>query len=218
MDVDFKTIMLLLSVALGLSLTIERILEFVKGLIAKMLLREDSDFAPRAPSVEEVIADVGCDKIDAVLDDKVQEIEELYLQLDKAPAAKKTALQEKINQIEQEGLELINNFQKILDELGTSSTLTKVQKSNLIQKKNHLDEWIRDDKLKTDWAEYDERFSEATVLIDTIAPRDPEKTAREFWLQIIGTLSGVIICYFSKFGIYKCKVFSCIVKDFFFEW
>ncbi len=200
---DFKTIMLILSVALGLSLTIERVLEFVKGLIAKMLVRDDSPFKDnKADSIEEVIAEVGYDKINSVLDDKVQDIEELNNKLKTASDAEKTQIENQIAKIEEEALDLIIKFQGILDKLGDNNKLTKIQKSNLKQKQAQLKTWIKDGKLNRDWAEYDEKYSQATVLIDPIIPRKPEKTAREFWLQIIGTVTGVLICYFSKFGIF----------------
>lgn len=200
---DFKITMLLLSAALGLSLTIERILEFVKGIIRKMLLKEDSPFAKKTPSPEEVIAELGYDKINAVLDDKVEKIEELNLKITKASGAEATQLKAEVAKIEAEGVDLIKKYRGIVSTLGASRYLPKKEKSNLEKKQANLQTWLNDKNgLKTEWAEYDEEFSEATVFIDPIGPRDEEKTARVFWLQIIGTLSGVVICYFSKFGIF----------------
>ncbi len=75
MQTDFKTIMLLLSAAMGMSLTIERVLEVVKGIIKRVLLSEDSPFADTSPPIEFVLPDLGFDQLDNILDERREDIE-----------------------------------------------------------------------------------------------------------------------------------------------
>jgi hypothetical protein len=81
--------------------------------------------------------------------------------------------------------------------------------------KYHCNELSRDEKSKlekevedlerlsidTSKVEQDKRFSEATVFVENAKPGDRAKILRTFWLQILGTFSGVLVCYFSHFGI-----------------
>lgn len=211
---DFKTIMLLLTVALGLSATIERILEGLKGLMKKWLLREDSPFAQEADRVEMVLTELSFDKLNSVLDDKVEEISEIHVELAEAPDAEKAALQQKAKQIEEEALKLYERVQGLLQDNieNANGQLSKKQKEQLQRKQMKLQSRIREGKLLLD-SEFDEQVSVATVFVDPIAPRDPEKTARIFWLQIIGVVSGVFVCYFSEFGMFDFLLTNVNLAD-----
>ena len=85
---------------------------------------------------------------------------------------------------------------------GANGKLTKIQTEKLQQKWQALQSRINGSGLDTSSGEYDEKFSIATVLVDPIGPRDGEKTARIFWLQILGTFGGIILSYISEFGLF----------------
>ena len=208
---DFKTIMLLLSAALGLSLGIERLLEGVKRLIGKMLMRDDdSPFVDKSPPIEYVLPTIGFEKLDDILDEKIEDIEAVRAEVQKASGAQKADLEKEAKKIEAEALELIEKFKAFLEEKVdfNDKQLTPEQKAFLLKKQEQLEARVIAGELDTSRGEYDERFSEATVIVDRLTPRDPEKTAKEFWLQVIGTLAGVLTCYFSDFGL-----FNYLLKD-----
>ena len=92
---DFKTVMLLLSVALGLSLTIERLLDTLNGMISKWLLKDDSPFAEESDQIEMVLTELGFNKLNSLLDDKVEEIEEAKILATTAAADKKEPYEKK---------------------------------------------------------------------------------------------------------------------------
>jgi len=205
MHTDFKTIMLLLSAALGMSLIIERVLEVVKGIIKRVLLSEDSPFADTSPPIEFVLPDLGYDQLDNILDECIEDIEEIRCQIETAPESDKEKLGEKAKKIEGEALEKAKKFRDFINDKAylESTQLTQEQKAYLKKRHEQLEALIRKGELDTTGAEYDEKFSEATVMLDPITPRDPEKTARVFWLQVIGTIAGVVVCYFSQFGLFN---------------
>jgi len=78
-----------------------------------------------------------------------------------------------------------------------SDELSKDEKSKLEKELEDLERLSID----TSKVEQDKRFSEATVFVENAKPGDRAKILRTFWLQILGAFSGVLVCYFSHFGI-----------------
>ncbi|NIT55129.1 MAG: hypothetical protein GWN00_02420, partial [Aliifodinibius sp.] len=171
MSVDLKTVLLLLSAALGLSLVIERILEAVKGLIKKMLLREDSPLAEKVKPVETVVSELGAQKIHNKLDDLMEEIEEIRIEMKDAAGDKKEQLKKKEYELEEKASHLVNKYSEWFK---AQSGLTRKQRKELTRRQKSLEARFKGCKLDTSRAEFDEKFSQATVIVDPIAPRDPE--------------------------------------------
>lgn len=161
---NFETTMLLLSVALGLSFGVERLLEGLDGIIKRVLLNEDSPFAEKAPPPEQVIEDLRKRADAEAKTQAAEELEEAKAQLefeaDRLSDREKTQLENRAVALEAEGLD-------------TSRT------------------------------EQDKRFSEATVFVEKAKPKNAERSARVFWLQIVGTFAGVVICFMSNFGLFS---------------
>ncbi len=161
---NFETTMLLLSVALGLSFGVERLLEGLDGIIKRVLLSEDSPFAKQAPAPEQVIEALR-ERADAEAETQAaEELEEakakLEFESDQLSDREKTQLEQRAAELEAEGM----------------------------------------DTTKT---EQNKRFSEATVFVEKAKPKDPERSARVFWLQMVGTFTGVVICFISDFGLFS---------------
>ena len=57
--------------------------------------------------------------------------------------------------------------------------------------------------VETSKTEQEEKYSQNTVFVDTIPPPDRMKIMRTFWLQILGTFAGVIVCAVSHFGLFS---------------
>ena len=79
-----------------------------------------------------------------------------------------------------------------------SEELSKDEKSKLEKEVEDLERLSID----TSKVEQDKKFSEATVFVENAKPGDRVKILRTFWLQILGAFSGVLVCYFSHFGIF----------------
>ncbi len=56
--------------------------------------------------------------------------------------------------------------------------------------------------LDTSKTEQNKRFSEATVFVEKAKPKNAERTALVFWLQMVGTFTGVVVCFVSNFGLF----------------
>jgi hypothetical protein len=201
---DIKTIVLLLSAALGMSLVVERVLEGLNGLLNKILLTDRSPFAAKAPPIEVIQRELEGKKLKDILEQKTEELEETRVQLKTFSGQEKAALEKKAKDLEKETLFWRNKLaEQIRSQLeDKKSKLSSLKKMELKQRLEELQANGKNGEIDTSKLEFDEQFSEATVFVDPIPARDPEKTARVFWLQIIGTFAGVLICYFSKFGIF----------------
>lgn len=221
---DFKTIMLLLSAALGLSFIVERILEALNGILNKVLLSDKSPFAEKAPPMEVILQEKEIQKISNILEERVEELEEIRVQLGNGASLesfnstqdrpsrkdrgltnkKRKELEKRLHDLEIEVISWRNKLsQKIRAQLEDKThKLSSLKRIELNKKLEELQAEEKNGKIDTSKLELEERFSEATIIIDPVTAMDPEKTARIFWLQIIGTFSGVLICYFSKFGIF----------------
>lgn len=161
---DFQTTMLLLSVALGLSFVVERLLEGLDGIIKRVLLSETSPFAEAAPPPEEVIEGLK-ERVNAEAETQAaEELEEVKAKL----------------QFEAEGL---SDREKA--ELGERAAALEAE------------------GVDTSKAEQNKRFSEATVFVERAKPKNPERSARVFWLQMVGTFTGVVVCFVSNFGLFS---------------
>lgn len=79
-----------------------------------------------------------------------------------------------------------------------SEELSKDEKSKLEKEVEDLERL----NIDTSKVEQDKKFSEATVFVENAKPGDRVKILRTFWLQILGAFSGVLVCYFSHFGIF----------------
>ena len=200
MGIDIKTLLLLLSAILGLSLVVERILEGIKTLIRRMLMREDSTLEEKEKPVESLIGELAFKKINDKLDDLLEEIEENRIKWKDADTGQRQIIQKKINDLEEEATELIRKYNDHFEE---KLIFDRKQKKDILRKKKYLDRRVKDGKIDASWGEFDEKFYQPTVIVDHLEAPDAEQRARVFWLQIIGAVSGIIICHFSELGIFK---------------
>jgi len=200
MGIDIKTLLLLLSAILGLSLVVERILEGIKTLIRRMLMREDSSLEEKEKSVESLIGELAFKKINNKLDDLLEAIEENKIKQRDAGSDQQQGIQDKIHSLEDQASELIKQYN---DHFEQQVIFSRKRKKEIIRKQKYLEGRVKNGKVDASWGEYDEKFYQPTVIVDHLESPDAEQTARVFWLQIIGAVSGIIICHFSELGIFK---------------
>lgn len=199
MNIDIETLLLLLSAVLGLSLIVERILQGVKWLVGQMLFHEDSLLEEKEEPVESLIGEMTFRKVNDKLDDILEEIEEQKIKLQDAVHDEKGKIQDKVSSLEEQAAEFVKKYNDLFK---NQIIFNRKQKKEIEDKQKYLEGRFRGSTVDPSWGEYDEKYYQPTVLVDKMDLPDPEKTARLFWLQIIGALSGIIICHFSEFGIF----------------
>lgn len=162
MKPNYEQILITLSVALGLSFIIERILQFLKTLFDRFLFAGDMLSSAESPSAKEAI-----DKLERRHQQDDQDTQAEYLEESKA----------KLKYHKEE--------------------LSKDESLKLEQEIKGLERSVVD----TSKAEQNKRFTEATVFLELTKPGDRIQILRTFWFQVLGTFSGILVCYFSHFGI-----------------
>jgi uncharacterized membrane protein YuzA (DUF378 family) len=162
MNPNYEQILVTLSVALGLSFLIERILQVIKTLFDRFLFAGEMLSGSESPSAKEVI-----DTLEHRHQQDEQDTQAEYLEEIKA-------------KLKYRGAELSEDERIKLEEEVKSLERRGIDTSKVEQNK---------------------RFSEATVYVEPAKPGDRVKILRTFWLQILGTFSGVLVCYFSHLGI-----------------
>ena len=159
---DFKTLMLLLSTALGYSFIVERILEGLNGFLDKWLRISPRPPSRQAPSVEEQLA----------------------------------ALSQRLEQDRKE--RLAEERAEILAQLNNPAKKISPAKARRLRSRlKKLDSPDLDPR----FLDLPEAYSPEPVLTEPVTPRDPDKTARSFWLQLIGTFAGIAVCFYARFGL-----------------
>jgi len=203
MDIDIETLLLLLSAILGLSLVVERILEGVKSLIRRMLMRQDSSMEEKENPVESMIGEMAFKKVNNKLDDLLEEIEETQVKLKQAGNQQMEKYREKVHSLEEQAAELIKRYN---DRFKEQVFFDRKQSKDIKRKKQYLEARLKDGRIDKSWGEFDEKFYQPTVIVDQLGSPDAEQTARIFWLQIIGAVGGILICHFSELGIFMYLV------------
>ena len=160
---DFKTLMLLLSTALGYSFIVERILEGLSGLLDRLLQRFGPPESRSSPPGEELPA-------------ALQRIEE----------ERKRHLAEERAQIE---AQLIH----------PPKPLSPAQETRLRRRLKELKDYPPEKYP----LEIPEQYDVQPVLVEPATRRDSRLTLRTFWMQMIGTFAGIVICFYSRFGLFE---------------
>lgn len=218
----FLRIMLLLTTALGLSFLVERFLEFLNGWLKKLLFSELNPFVPIDALQTLDFYQVEAGTIRQLLDEKAEELAEIEFDLARIgsePDAKnelEQQLEKKKTELDELVKKLKKRIQKVEQDPGESLTIE--QKTSLKELTLILDRY-EDTKVLEIECEIKEKYPAVTFSMEPIKPRDAVKTAQEFWLKLIGTFTGITICYFSEFGLFSpLDVFANITINAQFDW
>ena len=164
MQHDYQQILVVLSAALGLSFTIERILEVLKKIFDNILFRIEA-LTPRSSFQAEHV---------------IETIESQHKK------DEEDSLAEEFNELQQSLANDKNDF-------------TPAQKARMRARMREIEKT----GVETEKTEQEEQYSQNTVFVDTIPPADRMKIMRTFWLQILGTFAGVVVCAVSHFGLFS---------------
>lgn len=162
--IPYNSIFIPLSAALGLSLTIERILEFGKNLLERIISRKKGRKIPT----------------DAEFEKKIKNLEEIY-QRDKLA-----------REVEERAEELTKDRKKLKAKLESETNPAK-----RIKLKQELNALAMD-------GEWDEQFSNATVLVEPATNPDDGKILKTFILQLLGFAAGIIAVHYSGIQLFNC--------------
>lgn len=209
----FEQIMLLLTTALGLSFMVERLLEMLNGLIKKTLLADDSPFSEEATAVKPVATELEIEKMNEALDEEAEALAEKKVALaaetglsDEEKAKREAALEEQT-------LEKVALFSKRTEAL-LGDKPHPAHREALEKLRDELDQAQQTKGLARE-QELEENYPVASVLLERLEPRNAEKTAQAFWLQIIGTFAGIVVCFYARFGLFSgLGIFSGVAAEF----
>ena len=189
--------LLLLTTALGLSFGIERVLEAVNGLIKRVGLQRGPAAEARSQAIEQAVMARRLDAFDAV-------IEQSSARLAEALAASEGA--EVRPEARPEGDAARDRARTVARDL--QSRLEAIDSASLpIAQARRRDALLADVEALAAGRparshEAAERYPPITVLLEPAPPPDAEKTAQVFWLQIIGTFGGIVLCFIAEFGLF----------------
>lgn len=193
--------LLLLTTALGLSFGIERFLEAVNGLIKRIGLQMGPAAKARSTTIENTFQDRRLDAFDAVIEQtsaRLAEALNISSNSDESAATPEEAtdpdaarehartvaadLKERLDAIDPAALS--PNLQSRRDAL--LGDLEALQAGRLARPH-----------------EAAESYPPITVLLDPVARPNAEKAAQAFWLQLIGTFAGIVVCFVADFGLFE---------------
>ncbi|MEZ4702001.1 MAG: N-acetylmuramoyl-L-alanine amidase [Rhodothermales bacterium] len=200
---DFIRILLLLTTALGLSFTIERVLELLNGLLKKLLYSELSPFSDNDALQEPDLYEAEIAAIDTTLDRDAEAIGRLVFEINRSEAdvaELEALLAEKRAAFDR----LIETLRQRVREIrgAHDEPITGKHEERLAALQRRLDAYQVRNELHGS-LELEENYPEALFVLEPIPPRPPVETAQAFWLQSIGAFAGVAVCYFSHFGLFQ---------------
>ncbi len=161
--IPLESILVPLTAVLGLSLTVERVLEFAKNILERMIASKEGRAIPKLKTA----------------DDTIMRMEDVL--------RRERALRE----AEEEAKQNARKRQQLLEKLDSEKDLKKREEI-----KNEL-------KALEDQSEFDERVSNATVLVEPATDPDDGKTLRVFILQLLGVVIGIVLVHFSGIQLFN---------------
>ncbi len=117
---------------------------------------------------------------------------------DTKPHAEETKNNIELQQQQDENETLAEELAGLQVSLAKAESLSPARKAELRRRIRELEKRGVD----TSKIEQDEKYSFATVFVDDMPPPDRLKIIRTFWLQILGTFAGIILCVISHFGLF----------------
>lgn len=194
--------LLLLTTALGLSFAIERFLEAVNGLIKRIDLRMGPTAEARSSTIETAFQDRRLDAFDAVIEQTSARLAEA---LNAPPASNGGAAAVPGEAIDPDAARehartVAADLKKRLEAIEPAS-LPHTLQSRREALLSDLEALQAGQPARQHEAA--ESYPPITVLLDPVAPPNAEKTAQAFWLQVIGTFAGIVICFVADFGLFE---------------
>jgi hypothetical protein len=194
-------ILLFLTTALGLAFGIERFLEAVNGLIKRIGLQTGPAVDARSNAIERAFENARLDAFDAVIEQTSARLAEA---INAPPSSNGDAsLPEEATDLDAAR----THAQAVAQDLATRlDAINPATLSPDLQSRRErlLDETeaLREGRPAREH-EATESYPPITVLLDPVSPPDAEKTAQAFWLQMIGTFAGVVVCFVTDFGLFE---------------
>jgi hypothetical protein len=189
--------LLLLTTALGLSFGIERVLETVKGLIKRVGLQRGPAAEARSQAIEQAVMARRLDAFDAVIEQTSARLAEA-LAVSDGTDARAEAVPD-VDAARDRARNVARDLQSRLEAIDPAllSVAHKRRRDALL-----VDVEALASGRPPRSHEAAERYPPITVLLEPARPPDAEKTAQAFWLQIIGTFGGIVVCFVADFGLF----------------
>jgi len=194
--------LLLLTTALGLSFGIERFLEAINGLIKRIGLQRGPAAEARSSTIENTFQARRLDAFDAVIEQTSARLAEA---LDAPPSSGNgsdatPAEATDPGSAREHARTMAADLKERLEAIEPAALSLPLQsrREDLL----HDLEALQAGRPARPH-EAAESYPPITVLLDPVAPPNAEKTAQAFWLQLIGTFAGIVVCFVADFGLFE---------------